>query len=213
MFEIEVVNLSKDIRDEMIIDNFNITLMSGQVIGFGGANGCGKTMFLKLLSGMEKPSAGKIFIDERELGKNRFKPTSMGTLIGEPNFISVYSAMDNLKIMSLTNSIADHKRIGNVIFKVGLNPENPRKYEQYSLGMKQRLGIACAIMESPAILILDEPTSALDEAGIKMLREVINEEKEKGALVIIASRNINKLKSLCDEVYIIKDGQLTEKPI
>lgn len=213
MFEIEVVNLSKDIRDEKIIDNFNITLMSGQVIGFGGANGCGKTMFLKLLSGMEKPSAGKIFIDERELGKNRFKPTSMGTLIGEPNFISVYSAMDNLKIMSLTNSIADHKRIGNVIFKVGLNPENPRKYEQYSLGMKQRLGIACAIMESPAILILDEPTSALDEAGIKMLREVINEEKEKGALVIIASRNINKLKSLCDEVYIIKDGQLTEKPI
>lgn len=171
--KIELINASKIIKKVKILDSINLTLDSGKIYGLKGKNGSGKTMIMRLICGLIKPTDGKVVIDGEELGKDIAFPRSVGVLIENPSFISEYTGAENLAMLaSIKNSIGKDE-INDVLTKVGLDPCDKRTYRKYSLGMKQRLGIAAAIMEKPDIVILDEPINALDESGASVVRDIL----------------------------------------
>ena len=164
-------------------------------------------MLMRAISGLILPTSGKVFINDRELGKQISFPPSIGLLIENPSFISNYTGFKNLKILaSIQNRINDED-----IRKVGLDPDDTRTFKKYSLGMKQRLGIAAAIMEKPDIVILDEPINALDEAGAGLIKGILDELKANGSLIIIACHDTEELNYLSDEIYEIYEGQIVSK--
>ena len=176
----------KSFKSAEVLKNINLTLESGKVIGLKGKNGSGKTMLMRAISGLILPTSGKVYINDKELGRHISFPPSIGILIENPSFISNYTGFKNLKILaSIQNRISDDE-IRDAIRKVGLDPDDKRTFKKYSLGMKQRLGIAAAIMERPDIVILDEPINALDEAGAGLIKGLLDELKANGSLIIIA---------------------------
>ena len=192
-----------------VLKNINLTLESGKVIGLKGKNGSGKTMLMRAISGLILPTSGKVYINDKELGRHISFPPSIGILIENPSFISNYTGFKNLKILaSIQNRISDDE-IRDAIRKVGLDPDDKRTFKKYSLGMKQRLGIAAAIMERPDIVILDEPINALDEAGAGLIKGLLDELKANGSLIIIACHDTEELNYLSDEIYEIYDGEIT----
>ena len=189
----------KSFKSAEVLKNINLTLESGKVIGLKGKNGSGKTMLMRAISGLILPTSGKVYINDKELGRHISFPPSIGILIENPSFISNYTGFKNLKILaSIQNRISDDE-IRDAIRKVGLDPDDKRTFKKYSLGMKQRLGIAAAIMERPDIVILDEPINALDEAGAGLIK----------GLLIIACHDTEDLNYLSDEIYEIYDGEIT----
>ena len=201
-------NVCKDIKGARVLDNVNLELESGRVYGFKGKNGSGKTMLMRAISGLIKVK-GEIEIDGEILGKDFSFPPSIGILIENPSFISNYTGFKNLKILaSIQNRISDDE-IRDAIRKVGLDPDDKRTFKKYSLGMKQRLGIAAAIMERPDIVILDEPINALDEAGAGLIKGLLDELKANGSLIIIACHDTEELNYLSDEIYEVYDGEIT----
>ncbi len=199
----------KSFKSAEVLKNINLTLESGKVIGLKGKNGSGKTMLMRAISGLILPTSGKVYINDKELGKQISFPPSIGILIENPSFISNYTGFKNLKILaSIQNRISDDE-IRDAIRKVGLDPDDKRTFKKYSLGMKQRLGIAAAIMERPDIVILDEPINALDEAGAGLIKGLLDELKANGSLIIIACHDSEELNYLSDEIYEIYDGEIT----
>ena len=199
----------KSFKSAEVLKNINLTLESGKVIGLKGKNGSGKTMLMRAISGLILPTSGKVYINDKELGRQISFPPSIGILIGNPSFISNYTGFKNLKILaSIQNRISDDE-IRDAIRKVGLDPDDKRTFKKYSLGMKQRLGIAAAIMERPDIVILDEPINALDEAGAGLIKGLLDELKANGSLIIIACHDTEELNYLSDEIYEIYDGEIT----
>lgn len=199
----------KSFKSAEVLKNINLTLESGKVIGLKGKNGSGKTMLMRAISGLILPTSGKVYINDKELGRHISFPPSIGILIENPSFISNYTGFKNLKILaSIQNRISDDE-IRNAIRKVGLDPDDKRTFKKYSLGMKQRLGIAAAIMERPDIVILDEPINALDEAGAGLIKGLLDELKANGSLIIIACHDTEELNYLSDEIYEIYDGEIT----
>ena len=199
----------KSFKSAEVLKNINLTLESGKVIGLKGKNGSGKTMLMKAISGLILPTSGKVYINDKELGRHISFPPSIGILIENPSFISNYTGFKNLKILaSIQNRISDDE-IRDAIRKVGLDPDDKRTFKKYSLGMKQRLGIAAAIMERPDIVILDEPINALDEAGAGLIKGLLDELKANGSLIIIACHDTEELNYLSDEIYEIYDGEIT----
>ena len=199
----------KSFKSAEVLKNINLTLESGKVIGLKGKNGSGKTMLMRAISGLILPTSGKVYINDKELGRHISFPPSIGILIENPSFISNYTGFKNLKILaSIQNRISDDE-IRDVIRKVGLDPDDKRTFKKYSLGMKQRLGIAAAIMERPDIVILDEPINALDEAGAGLIKGLLDELKANGSLIIIACHDTEELNYLSDEIYEIYDGEIT----
>ena len=199
----------KSFKSAEVLKNINLTLESGKVIGLKGKNGSGKTMLMRAISGLILPTSGKVYINDKELGRHISFPPSIGILIENPSFISNYTGFKNLKILaSIQNRIRDHE-IRDAIRKVGLDPDDKRTFKKYSLGMKQRLGIAAAIMERPDIVILDEPINALDEAGAGLIKGLLDELKANGSLIIIACHDTEELNYLSDEIYEIYDGEIT----
>lgn len=208
---VRLEHYTKNFKKVTVLDDINLTLESGKVIGLKGKNGSGKTMLMRAISGLILPTSGKVFINDKELGKQISFPPSIGLLIENPSFIANYTGFKNLKILaSIQNKISDEE-IREAIRKVGLKPDDPRTFKKYSLGMKQRLGIAAAIMEKPDIVILDEPINALDEAGAGLIKGIIDELKANGSLIIIACHDTEELNYLSDEVYEIYEGQLVDK--
>lgn len=205
---IKINNVSKYIKGIQILDNVSLEFTSSKVYGLRGINGSGKTMLMRVISGLIFPSSGEVIVDGKTLGKDISSPKNTGILIENPAFLDNYTAYRNLKLIADIKKIADEKRINEVIEKVGLNPKDKRKYKQFSLGMKQRLGIAGAILEYPDLLLIDEPTNALDSDGIEMLKSVILEEKQSGALIILACHDFEILKELSDEIYLIENGKV-----
>lgn len=198
----------KSFKSAEVLKNINLTLESGKVIGLKGKNGSGKTMLMRAISGLILPTSGKVYINDKELGRHISFPPSIGILIENPSFISNYTGFKNLKILaSIQNRISDDE-IRDAIRKVGLDPDDKRTFKKYSLGMKQRLGIA-AIMERPDIVILDEPINALDEAGAGLIKGLLDELKANGSLIIIACHDTEELNYLSDEIYEIYDGEIT----
>lgn len=199
----------KSFKSAEVLKNINLTLESGKVIGLKGKNGSGKTMLMRAISGLILPTSGKVYINDKELGRHISFPPSIGILIENPSFISNYTGFKNLKILaSIQNRISDDE-IRDAIRKVGLDPDDKRTFKKYSLGMKQRLGIAAAIMERPDIVILDEPINALDEAGAGLIKGLLDELKVNGSLIIIACHDTEELNYLSDEIYEIYDGEIT----
>lgn len=199
----------KSFKSAEVLKNINLTLESGKVIGLKGKNGSGKTMLMRAISGLILPTSGKVYINDKELGRQISFPPSIGILIENPSFISNYTGFKNLKILaSIQNRISDDE-IRDAIRKVGLDPDDKRTFKKYSLGMKQRLEIAAAIMERPDIVILDEPINALDEAGAGLIKGLLDELKANGSLIIIACHDTEELNYLSDEIYEIYDGEIT----
>jgi len=209
--KIEIEHVSKKIKDALVLDDVCMTLESGNIYGFKGVNGSGKTMLMRAVSGLMYPTSGTISIDGKVLGKNMAFPERIGMLIENPAFIDSYTGYDNLKMLASINK--GEVDISRALETVGLNPHDKRKYRKYSLGMKQRIILAQAIMEHPSILFLDEPTNALDEDGVKKIRRIVAEEKERGSIVLLASHNKEDIEMLADKVYYMVDGRIRDKGV
>lgn len=204
-------DVCKKIGNKDILKNINLELESGKIYGFVGRNGSGKTMLFRALSGLMSVSAGEVVYDGKVLKKDMNVLPNLGIIIENAGLYPELTGFDNLKLLTKLNKNVDNEKIKSVISMVGLDPDDKRKYNKYSLGMKQRIVIAQALMESPEVLMLDEPTNALDEDGVTMVRDLIKKEKEKGSLVLIASHNKEDIDFLADEVYRIKEGQIIER--
>ncbi|MBQ7048918.1 MAG: ATP-binding cassette domain-containing protein [Clostridia bacterium] len=210
MAKIICKDLVKDIKGHRVIDGISLELSSGKIVGFKGINGSGKTMLMRLLSGLIGITEGSIAIDGKELGKDITFPPSLGILIENPAFLDSYTGFQNLKMLAAIKGEISDEKIAETIALVGLDPTDKKKYRKYSLGMKQRLGIAAAVMESPEIIILDEPTNALDSSGVDMLKAILQKEKERGALIVISCHDLAVLKELSDEIFVLETGKVVE---
>lgn len=207
---IEIINLYKYISGKLILDDINLNLKDGSVYGFIGRNGSGKTMLFRAICGLITIDKGEIIINGNKTSDNEITQ-NIGLLLENPSFLNGLSAYDNLKMIASIRSVVDDSRIDDVIDIVGLSQARDKKYEQFSLGMKQRLAIANVIMENPNILIFDEPTNAIDEQGVTVLKDIIKSEKNNGKLILIASHEKEIIEELCDEVYYMSEGKLTNK--
>jgi len=207
---LEVTNLSKNIGQNEILKNINLNLEKGTIYGFFGRNGSGKTMLFRALCGLIKPTSGTITINNKVLHRDISFPESIGVIIESPGFWDHYTGFENLKVLSSIKNIIGDEDIRKSIKRVGLDPDDRRIYKKYSLGMKQRLAIAQAIMERPDIIILDEPTNSLDENGVQLVREILLEEKKRGALILIASHNKDDIDILSDVKYKVDDGAVIQ---
>ena len=176
------------------------------MIGLQGVNGSGKTMLLRLISGLIYPTKGHVLIDGKLLGSDLEFPPSIGFLIENPTFLPEYTGAENLQMLSSLHQMMPTAQIESVLQRVGLHDT---KYKKYSLGMKQRLGIAAAVFEQPDIILLDEPTNALDESGITMLENVIQDETSRGATIVMASHDMNFLHHCCSKIYTMRAGTLS----
>ncbi|MFC9450089.1 ABC transporter ATP-binding protein [Bacillus cereus] len=210
---IELKNVSKIIGGNKILHNINLSLNKGKVYGFNGHNGSGKTMLFRSICGLIIPTTGEITIEGKQIGKDISFPNSVGVLIEYPGFLPQYSGLKNLKILASIKKQINEEQIHNAIKKVELSPNDTRKYKKYSLGMKQRLGIAQAIMEDPKLLILDEPTNALDKEGIEMVKNIINELKQQSKTILIASHDYDFLKNISDEIFTMNKGNIENHEI
>ena len=205
---IEFKNVSKKLGNNIVINDINIEIKKGIVTGLKGINGSGKTMMMRLIAGLIYATKGEVVIDGKVLGKDISFPPSIGLMLENPAFLPGYNGFDNLKMLaSIKGEIKDEK-IDEVLETVGLAAID-KKYRKYSLGMKQRLGIAAAIMEEPDIILLDEPTNSLDASGQEMVREIVAREKERGATVILSCHDSALLESMCDEIFNIEVGEIT----
>ena len=208
---ITVKGVTKTIRGNTVADNINLELKSGTIYGLCGYNGCGKTMLMRLIAGLILPSEGEVIIDGKVLGRETDFPESMGILIENPSFLGSLTGFENLKLLASIKRLIQDDLIKHSIRRVGLNPDDKKHYRKYSLGMKQRLGIASAIMESPDLIILDEPTNALDRDGVEIVKKIILEEKKRGALVIMTCHDRTILEGVSDVIYTIEHGKITDE--
>ena len=208
MMNIKISHVSKTIKNNPVIKDISMELQSGAVYGFKGINGSGKTMLMRLISGLIRPSQGEISMNGKILGKDISFPNSIGVFLENPEFLDAYSGFNNLKLLASIKSVASDDDIRNTLLRVGLDPDSNKKYKKYSLGMKQRLGIAAAIMEKPEIVILDEPTNSLDEDGVDLVKHIVRNEKERGALVVVSCHDEEILKGMSDEVFLLEQGRL-----
>ena len=210
MSEIVVNEVSKSIYGVPIINSVSMTLVSGNVYGFQGINGSGKTMLMRLICGLIYPTKGEIVIDGKRLGKEITFPQSVGLLLENPAFLDSYTGFENLEMLASIKNIITREEIHEAITSVGLDPLDKRKYKKFSLGMKQRLSIAAAIMEKPDILILDEPTNSLDSSGVSLVKTIIAKERERGAIIILACHDLPVLQDVSDEIFLLEQGKITE---
>ena len=208
--DIIVKSATKYIKKALILDDVNIQLTGGKIYGLKGPNGSGKTMLMRLLCGLIRPTSGEVWIDGKKLGKDMDFPESVGLLIENPAFLPNYTGYKNLELLAQIRGKIGTEQICQSLLEVGLDPHDPRRYRKYSLGMKQRLGIAAAIMEKPDLLIVDEPTNALDDSGVEQIYTILRRERERGALVVIACHDSLLLQTLSDEIYKIYEGTVTK---
>lgn len=208
---VKVEGLSKEFRGEMILQDVNITLERGKIYGLVGMNGSGKTVFMKCLCGFLKPTTGKVTVDGKEVGKEIDFPQDLGLMIETPGFIPYMSGKSNLKNLALIrNQIGNHE-IEEALRSVGLDPNLKKHVSKYSLGMRQRLGIAQAIMEKPRLLILDEPFNGLDVQGVKDIRELLMSLQKQGVTILLASHYDEDIRTLCEEVYLVREHRIRKK--
>ena len=205
---IEIKDLTKSFDGVEVLSHISMTLEKGKIYGLVGRNGSGKTMLMKHILGFVSPTSGSITIDGKVLGKDIDAPDNIGAIIENPGFLPGYSGFRNLKMLaSIRHKISDEE-IKNAIRLVGLDPESKKHVGKYSLGMRQRLGIAQAIMEDPDILLLDEPLNGLDNEGVEEIRKVLLSLKEKGKLIILASHSKEDIQILCDTVFRMDHGKI-----
>ena len=190
---IKITDVNKTIKKAPILRDINLEFTGGKVYGLRGKNGSGKTMLMRAICGLITPDSGIIDIDGKILGKDISFPESIGVLIENPSFIGNYTGFKNLKVLaSIQNRVSD-EQIRKALNDIGLDPDDKRTYRKYSLGMKQKLGIAAAVMENPDIIILDEPINALDDVSVEKVHDILEEQKKRGAVIIIACHDKEEL--------------------
>ena len=208
---IRTKNATKYIRGALILDKVNVEFESGKIYGLQGPNGSGKTMLMRLVGGLIRPTSGEVYINENKLGQSFDFPTSMGLLIENPAFLPNYTGLKNLELLAGIKGNVNLEQLRQTIRDVGLNPDDKRKYRKYSLGMKQRLGIAAAIMEKPDLILMDEPTNALDDTGVEQICQLLLRERDRGALILMACHDAAILEQMSDEIYTIYEGKVERK--
>jgi ABC-2 type transport system ATP-binding protein len=206
--ELEVINVTKIIDKKTILDNINLKLTGGRIYGLRGKNGAGKTMLFRLISGLILPTEGKVLIDGEELGQEISFPRSIGILIENPGYIPNFSGYKNLKMIANIKGIIGDVKIKDTMTLLGLDPLSHKKVKKYSLGMKQKLGVAMAVMEDPYLILLDEPINALDEASVRIVHDLLQKHKERGALILVASHDRDELDLLADEILVMENGRM-----
>ena len=207
---IRVEHVSKSFGAEQVLHDICHDFEEGRIHGIVGNNGSGKTVLMKCICGFLLPTKGKILVHYKQVGKDMDFPDDLGLIIETPGFLPGLSGFKNLQILaSLRRQITD-TTIRDTIRRVGLNPDMKKPVGKYSLGMRQRLGIAQAIMENPSLLILDEPFNGLDKQGVKDMRSLILQLKEQGKTILLASHNTQDIDVLCDTVCEMDAGILTE---
>lgn len=207
---IKMEKVSKVFGENIVLSDVTIAFESGKIHGLIGRNGSGKTMLMKCICGFVPITSGKIYINEQKMKKNFDVPDNVGVIIETPGFLPAYSAYQNLKFLADINRKISKQQIYDTIKLVGLDPDSKKHIGKYSLGMRQRLGLAQAIMENPDILILDEPMNGLDKEGVSDMRKYILALKEQGKTIIIASHSSEDIEVLCDTVCEMDKGILTK---
>lgn len=205
---IELKNISKEIDGNAILQNVSVKIESGKIYGFVGKNGSGKTMLFRVISGLMHATSGDMYINGEKYIYNSKYALTMGIMIENAGMYKEFTGKENLKFLASIHKKIGEKEIDETIRKVGLEPNDKRILKKYSLGMKQRITFAQAIMEQPDVLLLDEPTNALDKEGVERIRNLILEEKDRGAIICLASHNEEDISMLCDEIYKMEFGKI-----
>lgn len=210
---LEITDISKKIGEDNVLSGITLSMEKGKIYGLQGKNGCGKSMLMRVICGLVLPSSGEVKIDGKTLGKDISFPQSVGVFIEKPGFLDSYSGFKNLLMLASIKGNVGGTEIKEVLKRVGLQDVIYKKYRKYSLGMKQKLGIAAAIMEKPDLIILDEPSNALDQKSEEVLWQIVREEKERGALIIISCHTAEVLEKVSDEIFKMDMGQIKEHMI
>ena len=199
-------NVSLILNKRQILSHISLELHNGKIYGLVGNNGCGKTMLMKCICGFVHPTEGKIEADGKVIGKDVDYLPDVGIILETPGFIGYYSGLQNLKVLAGINHKIGQEQIRDAMRRVGLDSDLKLAVKKYSLGMRQRLGLAQAIMENPSVLILDEPMNGLDRKGVEEMRRLLLSLKALDKLIIIASHNAEDIEVLCDRVYEMDSG-------
>ena len=205
-----IENATKKFGTQTVLNNVSLTLEDGKIYGFVGQNGCGKTVLFKSICGFIYLDRGTITVDGKVIGKDIDIIKDAGIIIESPGFLPNYSAFKNLKFLTMIKDNIGDEQIKSTLISVGLDPESKKVVGKFSLGMRQRLGIAQAIMENPSFLILDEPFNGLDKHGVAQIRNLIKELRAEGKTIILASHNQADIDELCDTVCEMDDGYMEE---
>lgn len=207
---IEIQNAGKHFKGNWVFQNVNASFAKGQIYGLIGRNGSGKTMLIKSICGLVRLSEGTILVDGEEVGVTIDVPASVGAVIEVPGFLPHLSGFANLRYLAKLKNQIDDAKIRDTIRLVGLNPDSRKHVGKYSLGMRQRLGIAQAIMENPDILLLDEPMNGLDQQGVNDIKSLLMKLRLQGKTIILASHHSEDIDELCDIVYKMEGGKISK---
>ena len=210
MHNVVLTNVSKTIGHDDVLKNISATFESGKIYGIFGRNGSGKTMLFRAICGLIKITTGEIYFNDLKLHRDVSYAPNVGVIIETPSFWKQFSGFENLKMLASIQGKTTDVEIVESLRRVGLDPNDKRPVKKYSLGMKQRLAIAQGIMEKPDLIVFDEPTNALDEEAVNLLRQILIEEKARGAIVLIASHNKDDIRLLSDVFMKMESGRLSE---
>lgn len=206
--KIEIKNVTKKFKNVEILRDINLSFEEGKIYGLIGRNGSGKSVLLKLLCSFYAPTTGQILYDNIDINKKKIFPPSTRALIEKPNFMPDLSGKENLILLASIQKLIGKDEIDEVLKKVDLYEDRDKKYHKYSLGMKQKLGIAQVLMEDPKVLILDEPFNGLDDKSSQKIRQILLNEKKRKKIIIIATHIQEDVKILCDEIYKVDSGEI-----
>lgn len=206
--KIEIREVTKQFGEYRALDHVSVNFQRGRIHGVIGRNGSGKTVLFKCICGFLRADQGKILVDGKQIGKDIEVPENTGIIIETPGFLPNYSAYQNLRFLADIRNKIGKEEIRETILRVGLDPENKKHVGKYSLGMRQRLGLAQAIMEDPSLLILDEPMNGLDNQGVEDMRKLLLELKAQGKTILLASHNREDIAILCDTVVELDHGRI-----
>ncbi len=210
---IQLLHYTKILKGRTVLSDVCLELEKGGIYGFYGHNGSGKTMLLRAVAGLIVPTEGSVSVFGKQLNEKYAFPENMGLIIENVGFWPDFTGMKNLQLLASVRKKIGDEEIRKTIRRVGLDPEDRRVYKKYSLGMKQRLGLAQAVMEEPELLLLDEPTNGLDDSGIEQFNTIIREEHSRGATILLASHDKEELKLLCGRTFRISDGVVAEEEL
>lgn len=205
---ISIEHVTQKIKDATVLKDICLEMKGGTVYGLQGKNGSGKTMLMRAISGLIRPTSGRIVINGEQLHKNISIPRSIGLLLENPSLLPEYDASQNLKLLAKMQGGVPEEEIRQLIRDVGLDDAGHKKVEKYSLGMKQRLGIAAAILGSPDIILLDEPINAIDGEGVEEIRSLILSLKNEKRIIIVACHDKEEMNLLADEIVHLRDGRI-----
>lgn len=207
---ITVKNLSLKIQKDVILSDINLHIERGKITGLVGRNGCGKTMLMKCITGFVKPTQGEVVFDGKKIGEEIDFPKNTGIIIETPAFVPYYSGYKNLMELAMLQKKIGKAEVEEVLKKVGLYEARKKLVRKYSLGMRQRLGIAQALMENPDTLILDEPMNGLDNECVALVRGILADLKKQGKTILLVSHNAEDIRVLCDVIYEMDKGRIME---